>query len=51
MRFLYEVALTRVPTSEETKIGLQLLADSSEGDPWIRYCRVILCSNEFIYVD
>ncbi len=51
MRLLYEIALTRVPTSEETEIGLQLLADSSEGDPWIRYCRVILCSNEFIYVD
>ncbi len=51
MRLLYEITLARVPTSAETEIGLQLLADSSDGDPWIRYCRVILCSNEFIYVD
>ena len=51
IRCLYEVSLARAPTSAETEIGLQLLTDSTEGNPLGRYCRVILCSNEFIYVD
>ena len=51
IRLLYEITLARIPTLTETEIGLQLVTDATEIDPWIRYCRVILCSNEFIYVD
>ena len=51
VRLLYEVTLARAPTSAEIEIGLQLVANSDETDSWARYCRVILCSNEFIYVD
>ena len=51
IRLLYEIALGRNPTSMEVEIGLQLVSDASEGISWDRYCRLILCSNEFIYVD
>lgn len=51
VRLLYETTLARTPTPAEMDIGLQLVADSSEDKLWVRYCRLILCSNEFIYID
>ena len=48
---LYELALGRHPTPTETAIGRQLVADPTVKEAWSRYCRVILCTNEFIYVD
>ena len=51
IRLLYEITLGRTPAPAELEIGLQLVADSSEDNAWLRYCRLILCSNEFIYVD
>ena len=48
---LYELALGRAPTSTEIDIGRQLVADHAIQDVWPRYCRVILCTNEFVYVD
>ena len=48
---LYELALARPPSAAEIEIGRQLFSDPNVGDAWTRYCRVILCTNEFIYVD
>ena len=48
---LYELAFGRAPTAAEIEIGQQLLADSTVTDAWARYCRIILCTNEFLYVD
>jgi hypothetical protein len=51
IRLLYEMTLARAPLSTEMEIGLQLVSNSAEVDSWVRYSRVILCSNEFLYVD
>ena len=48
---LYELALGRAPTPAEFDIGRQLVADPAVKEAWARYCRVILCTNEFVYVD
>ena len=48
---LYEITLGRRPTSDETEIGLQFLADHARTDAWYRYCHLLVCTNEFIYVD
>ncbi len=48
---LYELAFGRAPTPTEINIGRQLVADPTVKEAWARYCRVILCTNEFIYVD
>jgi hypothetical protein len=48
---LYELALGREPTPSEIDIGRQLVADSAVETAWARYCRVVLCTNEFVYVD
>ncbi len=48
---LYDLALGRVPTPTEIDLGRQLVADTTVKDVWARYCRVILCTNEFVYVD
>ncbi len=48
---LYELAFGRAPTPTEIDIGRQLVADPTVKEAWARYCRVILCTNEFVYVD
>ncbi len=48
---MYEITLGRPPTGEEVELGLQFLADPVEADAWIRYCHLIVCTNEFLYVD
>ncbi|MCX7423071.1 MAG: DUF1549 domain-containing protein [Planctomycetia bacterium] len=48
---LYELAFGRAPTPTEIGIGRQLVADPAVKEAWARYCRVILCTNEFVYVD
>jgi hypothetical protein len=48
IRRLYTLTLGRQPTLKEVDLGMQLLAlDHS----WERYCQVILCTNEFVYLD
>ena len=39
---LYLLAFGREPTPQEIEIGR---------NAWERYCQVILCANEFVYVD
>lgn len=48
---LYLLALGRFPTPAELDLGKQLLAQLSRADLWERYCHLILCANEFVYVD
>jgi hypothetical protein len=48
---LYVLALGRLPTRSEIEVGLQLLRPARHADPWERYCQVILCTNEFTYID
>ncbi len=47
---LYLVALGRPPTPTESELGNQILA-TGKADAWERYCRLVLCANEFVYVD
>jgi hypothetical protein len=54
IRSLYALTLGRPPTRAEMELGVQLLAPgvgSIGPDPWERYCLLILCTNEFLYVD
>lgn len=48
---LYEIALGRLPLEAEVEIGLRLLAEQQPPAAWISYCRLILCTNEFMFVD
>jgi Protein of unknown function (DUF1553)/Protein of unknown function (DUF1549) len=51
---LYSLALGRPPSKAEIDLGTELLApanDSGGPDPLERYCLLILCTNEFLYVD
>jgi len=47
---LYLVSLGRLPTTAEVDIGRQLV-QSTQPDTWTGYCRLILCTNEFLFVD
>jgi hypothetical protein len=49
---IYAVLYGRPPTKEESQIGLEFLARLGNGDQaWNAYCEVLLCANEFVYVD
>jgi len=47
---LYEITLGRPPVEAEMEVGLKFLGEASEAG-WSRYCRLILSTNEFLYVD
>jgi hypothetical protein len=51
IRQLYTLALGRPPTKEEIDVGSQLIATTDVSDPWERYCRLILSTNEFLYIE
>jgi hypothetical protein len=51
IRRLYDLALGRPPTRAELDLGLRLLTPDGDADPRARYCQVILCTNEFVYLD
>ncbi len=48
---LYVFTLGRPPTPAEVELGKELLAKSAKADAWERYCHLVLCANEFVYVD
>jgi cytochrome c553 len=48
---LYALTLGRPPTTAELELGKTLLTPAAGLDPWERYCLLILCTNEFLYVD
>jgi hypothetical protein len=47
--WLYRTLFGRPPTEKEAGIGREFVASST--DAWPAYCQVLLCSNEFMYVD
>jgi Protein of unknown function (DUF1553) len=56
VEWLYELLYGRSARKDEMKIGLRALERAREGAkdknlPWEEYCQVLLCANEFIYVD
>ncbi len=48
---LYALTLGRSPTAAELEVGLGMLGSSAGVDAWTQYCQIILCGNEFIYLD
>jgi hypothetical protein len=56
IRRAYERLYARPPTDEEVEIGLTTLAGARQAGEsteaaWEAYCQVLLCANEFLYVD
>jgi hypothetical protein len=48
----YLLLYGRPPSDEESQIGIDFLARAgSDSDKWQAYCEILLCANEFIYVD
>jgi hypothetical protein len=48
---LYALLFCRPPTRTEVEVGLKLLAPAEGIETWERYCHLLLCTNEFLYVD
>ncbi|NUM52207.1 MAG: DUF1549 domain-containing protein [Candidatus Hydrogenedentes bacterium] len=54
---LYPILYARPPREEETAIGLRVLeharaaAPNDETRAWQEYCQILLCANEFAFVD
>jgi Protein of unknown function (DUF1553)/Protein of unknown function (DUF1549)/Planctomycete cytochrome C len=51
IRRLYSLVLGRPPAPAELELGLRFLAANGDGDQWERYCHLILCESEVIYID
>lgn len=54
VRLLYAITLGRLPTTAEMELGTKLLAPTvvpGGPDPLERYCLLVLCTNEFLFVD
>jgi Protein of unknown function (DUF1553)/Protein of unknown function (DUF1549)/Planctomycete cytochrome C len=52
VRFAYQVLYGRDPLAQEERIGLEFLKRGHSSDKaWDEYCQVLLCANEFLYVD
>ncbi len=47
---LYEITLGRPPSEAEIDIALTFLGEGKD-EAWVRYCQLILSTNEFLYVD
>jgi hypothetical protein len=56
IEYAYHLLYGRLPTEEESKIGLEFLAHDAKdldkaGLLWQEYCQILLCANEFLYLD
>jgi hypothetical protein len=54
IKWLYETLYGRPATPREIEIGLRALAAGAEAIPeirWEAYAQILICANEFIYVD
>ena len=51
IRVLYALTVGRSPTPAELEVGLKMLGSSRGVDVLTQYCQLILCSNEFIYLE
>jgi hypothetical protein len=48
---LYLIVLGRLPNKAEAAVGLQQLEPKKDVNSLERYCNMLLCTNEFLYVD
>jgi hypothetical protein len=52
---LYQLLYSRPASEREVAIGLSAVqpdaSTTSADELWLRYCQVLLCANEFVYVD
>jgi hypothetical protein len=51
LTWLYQRLFTRRPTDDEISIARELLRGDGSARAWDRLCLVIVCTNEFYYVD
>jgi len=56
IEWLYQSLYGRSPTAEEFNVGCAAVSSGGTGsvgtmDAWEQYCHVLLCANEFVYVD
>ena len=51
IRHLFRLIFGRFPTPPEIEIGQELLRQVAIPNAWDRYCQLLLCTNEFLYVD
>ena len=51
IRRLYEITLCRPAADDEIEIGIQFLGNEPQADRWNGYCRLIVSTNEFLYLD
>lgn len=51
IRLAYELLFGRFPTDDELEVAIQLVTSSDGDNGWIDLAHVLLCSNEFVYVD
>ena len=52
IEWLYPLLYGRPPRAEEITLGLSLLGTAGTSDEhWQAYCQVLLCANEFIFLD
>ncbi len=48
----YQLLYGQPPSEEETRIGLTFIQRKKDnGRAWEEYCHILVCANEFIYVD
>jgi hypothetical protein len=47
----YRLAYLRPPTEAEARVGRELLGGSPDEAAWAAYCQVLLCANEFLFLD
>ena len=51
IRRLYEITLGRPPIEDEIAVGRSLLGDAPDSSAWVGYCRTVMSTNEFLFVD
>jgi hypothetical protein len=55
--WLYRRLYARPPTAEETELGVRVIGEVGAAKQeevlaaWTQYCQILLCANEFMYVD
>jgi hypothetical protein len=48
---LYALLFGRPPSADEQRIGLDYLGRQPNETAWLAYCQLLICANEFVYVD
>jgi len=51
VRWLCEVLFARPAAAADVALARRAVPDPEKAEDWLRYCQVLLCSNEFLFVD